>query len=213
MISDQIQEILKTIPSDVCLVAATKYVTAAEMKELLKYGIFNFGENNVDDFLKKKEELKTESVCWHFIGHLQRNKASKVINEIDYLHSLDSLKLAEVIEKHRIRPLKCFVEVNLSREPQKNGVLLEDLDDFIQKLLPFSKIELYGLMTMTNPNDSDEQKQSQFEHLKQVLKEVNRRFGLNLEGLSMGISEDYLLAISAGATHIRLGRILWKNLI
>ncbi len=96
-----INEFLKTIPSDICVVAATKYVDSTKMIDLYNAGVHDFGENRVDSFLKKYDELKDYDINWHFIGHLQRNKCKDVINKIDYLHSLDSLKLANEIEKYR----------------------------------------------------------------------------------------------------------------
>ena len=95
MIRKDIQKFLANIPKNITIVAATKYVDVSEMVYLLDNGINNFGENRVEDFLRKYEALKDHSIIWHFIGHLQRNKAHKLINKIDYLHSLDSLKLAE----------------------------------------------------------------------------------------------------------------------
>ena len=129
-IADNIYEIIDSV-GDATIVAATKYVDSSLMKELLKYGINNFGENRVDSFLEKYEDLKNEDIVWHFIGHLQRNKALKVIDKIEYLHSLDSLKLAKIINDNRKEPLKCFIEVNLNKEESKDGIYLDELDDFI----------------------------------------------------------------------------------
>ena len=99
MIRKDIKEFLNTLPKNVTLVAATKYVGPEDMEVLLENGINNFGENRTDSFLAKYNCLHSKNAIWHFIGHLQRNKATEVINKIDYLHSLDSLKLAELIEQ------------------------------------------------------------------------------------------------------------------
>ncbi len=206
-----IEDIKKQIPKNVTIVAATKYVNAEEMKQLFSYGIYHFGENRVDSFLKKYEQLKNEPVCWHFIGHLQRNKAIEVINKIEYLHSLDSIELAKIIQKNRIRPLKCFLEININHEETKNGIDFKNLDEFISKFLSYSKIELVGFMMMTKKESSIEEKHQQFKALAYLLKRTNERFHLSLKELSMGMSEDYQEAISAGATFVRLGRILWKQ--
>ena len=96
MVRKDIKEFINSIPKNVTLVAATKYVDVDDMEELLENGINNFGENRTDSFLRKYSLLKNNGAIWHFIGHLQRNKASDVINKIDYLHSLDSLKLADL---------------------------------------------------------------------------------------------------------------------
>lgn len=209
-VADNINEIIDSV-LDATIVAATKYVDSSLMKELLKYGINNFGENRVDSFLEKYDALKDEDIIWHFIGHLQRNKALKVIDKIEYLHSLDSLKLAKLINDNRNTPLKCFIEVNLNKEESKDGVFIEELDDFILEVNKYPNIEVVGLMTMTMKNDSNRGKLNQFEELKELRDSLNFKYNLSLKYLSMGMSDDYLEAIKASSTHVRLGRILWKN--
>ena len=184
-----IEEIKSTIPSHVQIVAATKYVTEEDMLKLLPYGINCFGENRVDALIRKWEKLKSYPIHWHFIGHLQRNKAVEIIDKIECLHSLDSIELARIIEKHRIDPLDCYVE----------------------QVLQFKKIRVIGLMAMSKAESSSKEKYQQFKALAYLRDRINQTFDLNLQGLSMGMSEDYQEAISAGATVIRLGRILWKQ--
>ena len=201
------EKIINTIPNNVTLVAATKYVDSDKMKVLLDNGINNFGENRVDSFLKKYVDLLDYDVTWHFIGHLQRNKAKLVVDKIDYLHSLDSLELAKMIDKLRDKPLNCFIEVNINDEESKNGVKLEELDSFIEEVLQYKNINVIGLMCMTIKESVD--KYEQFLSLKNKLDEINLKFNLNLKDMSMGMSDDYLEAIKAGSTYVRLGRILW----
>lgn len=209
-LQDNIDEIINET-KDVCLVAATKYVDSCDMLKLLDCGINNFGENRVDSFLEKYDKLKGENIVWHFIGHLQRNKALKVIDKIDYLHSLDSLKLAKIINDNKREPLNCFIEVNLNKEESKDGVYLEDLDEFVLEVIKYPKINVVGLMTMTMKNDSSYGKLNQFESLKNVKDRLNKQYNLNLKYLSMGMSDDYKEALKASSTHVRLGRILWKS--
>ena len=206
-IREDIQKFISTIPSNITLVAATKYVDSSEMRNLFKNGVTNFGENRVDAFLNKYEDLKDLNITWHFIGHLQRNKAKEVINKIDYLHSLDSLKLADEIEKYRERPLPTFVEVSINLEENKNGVPYYELEDFIKSLLKYKKIKLVGLMMMTIKVSED--KENQFAKLVELKKKIEKNLNIKIPYLSMGMSEDYLEAIKEGATHIRLGRILF----
>ena len=208
-IREDIQKFISTIPSNITLVAATKYVDSSEMRNLFKNGVTNFGENRVDAFLNKYEDLKDLNITWHFIGHLQRNKAKEVINKIDYLHSLDSLKLADEIEKYRERPLPTFVEVSINLEENKNGVPYYELEDFIKSLLKYKKIKLVGLMMMTIKVSDD--KENQFAKLVELKKKIEKNLNIKIPYLSMGMSEDYLEAIKEGATHIRLGRILFKE--
>lgn len=208
-IREDIQKFISTIPSNITLVAATKYVDSSEMRNLFKNGVTNFGENRVDAFLNKYKDLKDLNITWHFIGHLQRNKAKEVINKIDYLHSLDSLKLADEIEKYREKPLPTFVEVSINLEENKNGVPYYELEDFIKSLLKYKKIKLVGLMMMTIKASDD--KENQFAKLVELKKKIEKNLNIKISYLSMGMSEDYLEAIKEGASHIRLGRILFKE--
>ena len=208
-VREDIQQFISTIPSNITLVAATKYVDSNEMRSLFKNGVTNFGENRVDAFLSKYEDLKDLDVTWHFIGHLQRNKAKEIINKIDYLHSLDSLKLADEIEKYREKPLPTFVEVSINLEENKNGVPYYELEPFIKSLLRYKKIKLIGLMMMTIKVSED--KENQFAKLVELKKKIENNLNIKIPYLSMGMSEDYLEAIKEGATHIRLGRILFKE--
>ena len=210
MVREDIAEFLASIPKNVTLVAATKYVDESDMEVLLKNGVNNFGENRTESFLQKYYSLLNKGVVWHFIGHLQRNKANDVINNIDYLHSLDSLKLAEIIEKKRETSLKCFVEVSINLEETKNGVPFYEAKEFIKELLKFKKIELVGLMMMAVKESDDLSLQTQFSKLKILRDEIEQELNIKLPFLSMGMSDDYKEAIKEGATHIRLGRILFK---
>ena len=204
-----IREFVNTIPKGITLVAATKYVDDQEIRKLVDAGINNIAENRVDAFLDKYELLKNLPIHWHFIGHLQRNKAKEIINKIEYLHSLDSLKLAELISKERTNPLKVLVEVSINLEENKNGVPYYEVKDFIRELTKYPNIDLVGLMMMTVKVSDD--KDNQFAKLRQFRDEIEKELNIKLPYLSMGMSDDYLLAIKEGATHIRLGRILFRE--
>ena len=209
MLRKDIKLFLKAIPSNVNLVAATKYIAKEELLSLYQNGIKNFGENRVDSFLEKYEYLKDyQEISWHFIGHLQRNKAKLVINKINYLHSLDSIELAKIIEKERKEPLPTFIEVSINLEESKNGVPYYQIDEFVNEVLKYKKIKLVGLMMMAVKGslNTDEQ----FHKLKELRDELEKKFNISLPYLSMGMSEDYISAIKEGATHIRLGRILYE---
>ena len=201
MNKENVLNILREL-KDVNLVVASKYLDSNGILDLYNLGIKNFGENRVDAFLEKYEALKSLDITWHFIGHLQTNKAKKVINKISYLHSLDSLVLADIIESRREEPLSCFVEVHLTSSETKNGVPLDKLDDFINSLKKYKKINLVGLMTMSDASQSDEEKQEVFRKLNELKNKYH------LKELSMGMSNDYKLALLEGATYVRLGRII-----
>ena len=201
MDKDKIKAILEETKG-VNLVVASKYIDANAILELYNLGIKDFGENRTDAFLKKYNDLKDKDINWHFIGHLQTNKAKQVVDKIDCLHSLDSLKLADIINKNRKDKLKCFVEVHMTDSLTKNGVNKSELTSFLNALKEYEKVEVIGLMTMTEEAQSDEEKYRVFCELKKL---ANAN---DLKELSMGMSEDYKIAIKAGATYIRLGRII-----
>ena len=209
MIRKDIEEYLKTLPKDITLVAATKYGDVDDLKELYSNGVFNFGENRVDAFLNKYEALKDLNIKWHFIGHLQRNKAHLILDKIDYLHSLDSLELVKTINKYRLSPLNCFIEVSINLEENKNGVPYYEVKDFIKECLKYPNVNIVGLMMMAVANSSEESLHNQFRKLKELKDDLEKELNISLPYLSMGMSDDYKVAVAEGATHIRLGRVLF----
>ena len=211
MIREDIKEFLNTLPKDITLVAATKYGDIDDLKDLYSNGVSNFGENRVDAFLNKYEALKDLDIKWHFIGHLQRNKAHLVLDKIDYLHSLDSLELAKVINRYRLSPLNCFVEVSINLEENKNGVPYYEVKEFIKECLKYPNINIVGLMMMAVSNSSEESLHNQFRQLKELKDDIEKGLNISLPYLSMGMSDDYKVAICEGATHVRLGRVLFSR--
>ena len=209
MVRQDLKEFISTIPNNVTIVAATKYIDSNDMRKLYNGGIKNFGENRVDSFLKKYEELRDlKDITWHFIGHLQRNKAKEVINKIDYLHSLDSIELAKKINALRGTPLNVFVEVSINLEENKNGVPYYEVESFIKEIMNLDKIKIVGLMMMAYKDSSDPE--NEFRKLTNLRDELEQKINIKIPYLSMGMSDDYEAAIKAGATHIRLGRILYN---
>lgn len=211
MIRRDIKEFLNTLPKDITLVAATKYGDVDDLKELYSSGVFNFGENRVDAFLNKYEALKDLDIKWHFIGHLQRNKAHLVLDKIDYLHSLDSLELVKTINKYRLSPLNCFIEVSINLEENKNGVPYYEVKGFIKECLKYPNVNIVGLMMMAVANSSEESLHNQFRKLKELKDNLEKELNISLPYLSMGMSDDYKVAVAEGATHIRLGRVLFNR--
>ena len=134
--------------NSVKIIAVTKYVDSSIAKDLLKTGIEHIGENRVDRFLEKYEALADLKLTWHLIGSLQRRKVKDIINYLDYFHALDSVKLAAEIQKRAIKPIKCFLQVNVSKEESKHGFMVEDIHQAIETIKNYDKIELVGLMTM-----------------------------------------------------------------
>lgn len=181
------------------IICASKYFTALQMKRIYEQGFYDFGENRVQDLLNKKSDLTDLKITWHFIGHLQTNKVKKVINEIDMLHTLDSLKLAKTIQTYRNRPLDCLIQLNLTKEEQKNGVFAENLPLFMNEIQKYDKINVVGLMTIGMKNDEEKTNQ-----VFATLNDLAHQYQLPCK--SMGMTEDYKIAVKNGATHLRIGR-------
>ncbi|WP_107942245.1 YggS family pyridoxal phosphate-dependent enzyme [Metasolibacillus fluoroglycofenilyticus] len=191
------------------IVAVTKEVDVERTNEAIAAGLLHLGENRPEGLLAKREAIQ-QAASWHYIGSLQTRKVKQVINEIDYLHSLDRLSLAEEIEKRAEQVVKCFVQVNVSGEESKHGLTAEEAIAFLHSLSEMTKIEVVGLMTMA-PYSADEQLlRSVFRNLKKLQQEV---VALKLPyapctELSMGMSNDYEIAVEEGATFVRIGTAL-----
>lgn len=188
------------------VIVVTKYVTIDRAKEAYEAGLKNFGENRIEGFLEKKKHLPDDAIM-HFIGSLQTRKVKDIINEIDYLHALDRLKLAKEIEKRAEHVVKCFVQVNVSGEESKHGMSPDDVIPFIQELKDFKHIEIVGLMTMA-PLTEDKIKLRQYFNQLRLLKEKVQSLNLSYAPcteLSMGMSNDFNEAILEGASYIRIG--------
>ena len=193
---------------EVKLIAVTKYVTDTRVEEAIEAGITDFSENRPQNYVER--EGKYSNKTWHLIGSLQTRKVRDVINEVDYFHALDRDSLGKEIEKRAGKEIKCFVQVNVSGEESKHGLTSEEAIDFIKSLEQYSKIKVVGLMTMAPFVEDEEILRNCFRKLRQLRDEVK---GLNLsyapcEFLSMGMSNDYRIAIEEGATHIRVGTAL-----
>ena len=194
------------------VIAVTKYVDVATTEALVKTGIQHIGENRVDKFLEKYQALKEYDLTWHLIGSLQRRKVKDVINLIDYFHALDSVKLAQEIQKRAKHPIKCFLQVNISGEESKHGFAPDELDDVLAEIAQLDKIEIVGLMTMAPFEASQEELQDIFSKTHQLQKQLEKKQLKNMpfSELSMGMSRDFEVAIANGATYVRIGTSFFK---
>lgn len=193
------------------IVAATKYANANQILDLFESGVTMMGENRVDALLDKKTQLSLP-IEWHFIGTLQSRKVKDVINEIECLHSLDRLSLATEIQKYRQEPLPCFIQVNVSKEESKHGLSIEEVIPFIEALKQYPVIQVIGLMTMAPHTNDEGVIRDCFKKLKQLQVSISEcHLEVNCSMLSMGMSNDYMIAIEEGATHIRLGSVLFQD--
>lgn len=194
------------------VIAVTKYVDVATTEALVKTGIQHIGENRVDKFLEKYQALKDYDLTWHLIGSLQRRKVKDVINLVDYFHALDSVKLAQEIQKRAEHPIKCFLQVNISGEESKHGFAPDELDDVLAEIAQLDKIEIVGLMTMAPFEASQEELQDIFSKTHQLQKQLEKKQLKNMpfSELSMGMSRDFEVAVANGATYVRIGTSFFK---
>lgn len=210
----QISQRIEKVNKEAMLVAVTKYVGQQEIRELLEAGISHFGENRVPSLLEKQSLLKdvSQSIQWHFIGNLQTRAVKDVINQIDYLHSLDRLKLAKEIQKRANHPIKCFLQVNVSGEESKSGIQPAQIDEIIDQMSAFDKIHIIGLMTMAPIDATDSELHQYFVELKSLQEKIAAKKIPNAPctELSMGMSRDYLIALEEGATFVRIGTALYQ---
>ena len=198
--------------NSVSVVAVTKYVDVPTAEALLPLGVHHIGENRVDKFLEKYEALKDQDVVWHLIGTLQRRKVKDVIQYVDYFHALDSLKLAEEIQKRSDRVVKCFLQVNISREESKHGFSREELLELLPELATLDKIEYVGLMTMAPFEASSDELKEIFKATQDLQLEIREKQipNMPMTDLSMGMSRDYKEAIEFGSTFVRIGTAFFK---
>lgn len=194
------------------VIAVTKYVDVATTEALVKTGIQHIGENRVDKFLEKYQALREYDLTWHLIGSLQRRKVKDVINLVDYFHALDSVKLAQEIQKRAEHPIKCFLQVNISGEESKHGFAPDELDDVLAEIAQLDKIEIVGLMTMAPFEASQEELQDIFSKTHQLQKQLEKKQlkKMPFSELSMGMSRDFEVAIVNGATYVRIGTSFFK---
>lgn len=216
-IQENLQDIQRKVGiSKVRIIAVTKYVGHEEIIEAYQVGIRDFAENRIQDAEIKRsklpEEIKKNSI-WHFIGHLQTNKVRKVAGSFEYIHSIDSLKLAECVsEEAKLKGIsqKILIQVNVSEEKTKSGFSVKEIKEVFAELLNLKSLDIVGLMTMA-PHTSDEQElHSIFKELRELRDYLQKKFNCSLSELSMGMSNDYQIAVLEGATMIRPGSLLFK---
>ncbi|KUK37115.1 MAG: dependent protein [Thermacetogenium sp.] len=201
-------------PSEVKVVAVTKMVAAEHLTDALNCGLTVFGENRVQEFLKKYEAIG-KAAEWHLIGHLQSNKAKYLVGKVALIHSLDSLKLAKLLDKLSVAhgaPWRVLVQVNVSGEETKFGLSPEEVPGFLDAVQDLPGIEICGLMTMAPYEEDPERTRPVFRSLRQLRDEMARsRPYLNLEHLSMGMTNDFEVAVEEGATMVRIGSALFSD--
>lgn len=200
------------------VVAVSKYAPDEAVQEALEAGIRDFGESRAQDFSKRLERLgRLDGVSWHFIGHLQTNKVSKVVGSTSLIHSVDSCRLLESLDGRARRtgapPVPVLLQVNVSGEPQKSGFAPDGLEPALEFARRLDHVEVRGLMTMA-PAEADEAAvRGCFSGLREAHEGLRERMPDTYTGteLSMGMSQDYRLAVLEGATMVRIGSAIFSE--
>ncbi|HHZ14371.1 MAG: YggS family pyridoxal phosphate-dependent enzyme [Caldicoprobacterales bacterium] len=203
-------------PGEISVIAVSKNASTQMISEAVKAGITQFGESRVQEMLSKYRVLE-KSVDWHFIGPLQTNKVKYIIDKVELIHSLDRISLAKEINKRaelNNRLIQVLVQVNLPKESTKSGIYEEDLQSFIEALADYPYIRVKGLMGI-GPNTTDEEAiRTCFRRLRIHFENLrNKSFKhIDMEYLSMGMSNDYMIAIEEGANMVRVGRAIFQDI-
>ncbi|NJL46269.1 MAG: YggS family pyridoxal phosphate-dependent enzyme [Leptolyngbyaceae cyanobacterium SM2_5_2] len=214
-ITERIAGLQATLPSRVILIAVTKFMPPEVIRIAYAAGLRHFGESRVQEAIEKQAQLTDlTDITWHLIGHLQTNKVRKAVEHFQWIHSIDSLKLAEKLDQAALelsRSPQCCLQVKLVPDPPKYGFDLEELERVLPQLDPLTHIQIRGLMAIPPQQASEETVCQVFREAKALGDRINQAgfANLHIEQLSMGMSGDYPLAVAAGATMVRLGTTLF----
>ena len=200
-------------PEEVTLIAVSKTKPVEMLQEVYNEGIRDFGENYVQE-LADKIEIMPKDIRWHMIGHLQRNKVKYLVGKVACIHSVDSLRLAEVINERSIKlgvVTKIMAEVNIAGEKSKFGFTRDEVFDFAEKVSTMEGVKLVGLMTSAPYVNDPEENRQYFREMKSLSVDINEKNinNINITELSMGMTNDYIVAVEEGATHVRVGTAIF----
>ncbi len=211
---DIAEEELKShrIPGSVSLLAVSKGQPVEKIREAYACGLRSFAESYLQEAEKKMQDLSDLPISWHFIGPIQSNKARVIAREFDWVHSVSRPKIAALLHQHRPKdaaPLNICLQINLSGEKSKAGMRIEEAYEMAVGMKHFKRLNCRGLMTIPPENASTTQQFELFSALTALLHDINHHSGLNMDTLSMGMSNDLSPAIRAGSTIVRIGRALF----
>lgn len=193
-------------PEEIILMGASKSQTVGQIEQAYEKGVFHFGENYLQEAEPKISKIE-KNIIWHFIGSIQTKKTKKIAHLFDWVHTVDSLKIAEKLNDARPSsrgPLNICLQVNIDNEETKSGILKEEIDGFLTSLTSLKNIKTRGLMIIPKPRHTAEEQSEVFSDLKLKLDSLKSKFP-ELDTLSMGMSSDYLVAVQEGATILRIG--------
>lgn len=215
LIAERIAQVRQHLPASVKLIAVTKQVPALAMREAYNAGVRDFGESRIQEAASKQEQLQDlPDITWHLIGTLQSNKAKKALEQFQWIHSIDGLKLAQrlnrLAQQLSCQPQVCL-QVKLLSDPNKSGWSVPELLNDLPELNQCSNLKIQGLMTIPPFGLNDSEILSVFERTRELADKIKQQnwSHIQMQQLSMGMSDDYKLAVQAGATMVRLGRILF----
>lgn len=223
MLKDSLNEVKKNIseackragrdPKDVTLIAVSKTKPVEMLSEVYNEGVRDFGENYVQE-LVDKIEIMPKDIRWHMIGHLQRNKVKYLVGKVACIHSVDSIRLAEEINERSVKSgivTEIMAEVNIAGEESKFGFKRDEVYDFAEKVSVMKGVKLTGLMTSAPYVADPEENRLYFREMKSLSVDINAKNidNVNITGLSMGMTNDYVVAVEEGATHVRVGTAIF----
>jgi pyridoxal phosphate enzyme (YggS family) len=197
--------------SSVSLLAVSKTRSVETIITAINQGQLHFGENYCQEAVAKIEAINNPKLVWHFIGPIQSNKTRQITNHFDWVHTIDRIKIARLLNEQRpenLDPLNVCVQVNISYENSKSGIMLDDVDGFIEELEQFKRLKVRGLMSLPAPVNNFNKQRVPFSILKQKLQEL-KISRPEIDTLSIGTSEDMTAAIAEGATIVRIGTALF----
>lgn len=199
-------------PGSVLLLAVSKQQNAEAIAEAFQHGIHHFGENYYQEALDKQDKLKHLPLCWHFIGPIQSNKTKGIAQHFDWVHSINRIKVAQLLNEHRaspLKPLQVCIQINLVEEESKSGISVEEASELALAVSQLPNLKLRGLMTIPPPQKNPQEHYSLLCQLHELKDVLNRQLNLQMDTLSMGMSDDLVPAIKAGSTIVRIGRALF----
>lgn len=206
-------------PDSVTLIAVSKTKPVRLIEEAYEYGIREFGENKAQE-MKEKYDILPKNISWHFIGHLQTNKIKYVVGRACLIHSIDSLHLAEEIDSYCEKKgldVDVLIEVNVAKEATKSGINLEETEELVKSISRLSHVHIKGLMTIAPFVENAENNRMIFRALKDLSVDISRKNidNVSMDILSMGMTNDYEVAIEEGATHVRVGTAIFgeRNIV
>ena len=223
MITENLEQVRKNIeeacravnrdPGEVTLISVSKTKPVSMLQEAYDAGSRDFGENKVQEIMDKYPQLPSD-IRWHMIGHLQRNKVKYIVDKVALIHSVDSVRLAETIDKEAAKKgivVNVLLEVNMAKEDTKFGLMPEEVMDFIHEIVRFQHIKVQGLMTIAPFVENPEENRIHFANLRKLSVDIAKEKvdNVNMSILSMGMTNDFEVAIEEGATMVRIGTAIF----